>query len=96
MSYLRYLCLLAYSGVQHILTIWLLWQVSCGRQELLARHWHLDSPLVFGGIHVALIFLFSMLCFLFCLSSSCVLCTLCCQFLWIVHSWLPFRFSLTF
>ena len=25
----------------------------------------------------------------FCLSSSCVLCTKCCQFLWIVHSWLP-------
>jgi hypothetical protein len=26
-----------------------------------------------------------MVCFLFCLSSSCVLCTQCCQFLWIVH-----------
>jgi hypothetical protein len=25
-----------------------------------------------------------------------VLCTLCCQFLWIVHYWLPLRFSLTF
>jgi hypothetical protein len=25
-----------------------------------------------------------------------VLCTLCCQFLWIVHSWLSLRFSLTF
>jgi hypothetical protein len=32
---------------------------------------------------------------LFCLSLSCVLCTQCCQFLWIVHSWLPLRFSLT-
>ena len=30
-----------------------------------------------------------MLCFLFCLSSSCVLCVQCCQCLWIVHSWLP-------
>ena len=25
-----------------------------------------------------------------------VLCTLCCQFLWIVHLWLPLRYSLTF
>jgi hypothetical protein len=31
-----------------------------------------------------------------CLSSSGDLCTQCCQFLWIVHSWLPLRFSLTF
>ena len=28
--------------------------------------------------------------------SSRVLCTQCCQFLWIVHFWLPLRFSLTF
>ena len=27
---------------------------------------------------------------------SCVLCAPCCQCLWIVHSWLPHRFSLTF
>ena len=27
-----------------------------------------------------------------CLSSSCVLCNTCCQFLWVVHSWLPLRF----
>jgi hypothetical protein len=27
---------------------------------------------------------------------SCVLCTICCQFLWIHHTWLPLRFSLTF
>ena len=33
---------------------------------------------------------------LFCLSLLCVLCTLCCQLLWIVHSWCPLRFSLTF
>ena len=31
----------------------------------------------------------------FCLFSI-VLCTLCCQFLWIVHFWLPLRYSLTF
>jgi hypothetical protein len=34
----------------------------------------------------------SWLCVVLC--SSCVLCTQCCQFLWIVHSWLPLRFSL--
>jgi hypothetical protein len=27
---------------------------------------------------------------------SCVLCTLCCQFLWIVYCWLPLLYSLTF
>jgi hypothetical protein len=27
---------------------------------------------------------------------SCVLCDQCCQCLWIVHSWLPLQFSLTF
>jgi hypothetical protein len=25
-----------------------------------------------------------------------VLCALCCEFLWIVHFWLPLRYSLTF
>jgi len=50
MSYLRYMCLFANSGVHHIL--------CC-------------------------VFFF-------------VVCTLCCQFLWIVHFWLPIRYSLTF
>jgi hypothetical protein len=36
----------------------------------------------------------TMLCIL--LSSSCVLCAQWCQCLWIVHSWLHLRFSLTF
>jgi hypothetical protein len=31
-----------------------------------------------------------------CLSSFCVLCTISCQFLWIIHSWLLFRVSRTF
>ena len=30
------------------------------------------------------------------INFSCVLCTLCCRFLWIVHFWLPLRYSLTF
>ena len=50
---LRYLCLLAQSGVQHIL------------------------------------------CCVFVLFFL-VLCTLCCQFLWIVHFWLPLLYSQTF
>ena len=33
---------------------------------------------------------------LLCLSSFCTRCVLCCQWLWIVHSWLSLRFSLTF
>ena len=53
MSYLRYLCLLVYSGVQHIL--------SC--------------------VFVSFFF---------------VLCTLNCQFLWIVQFGLPLRYSQTF
>ena len=53
MSCLRYLCLFANSGVQHIL------------------------------------------CCVFVLFVS-VLCTLYCQFLWIVHLWLPLRYSLAF
>ena len=72
----------------------------------------MGSPLVFGGICVAHLFSFlccvfggirvahhfSFLCcvFLFCLSLSCVLWIQCRQCLWIVHSWLPLRFSLTF
>ena len=55
------------------------------------------SPLQkLGRVRVAHWFSFYVLCFLFCLSSSCVLCTQCCRFLWIVHSWLPLRFSLAF
>jgi hypothetical protein len=53
-------------------------------------------PVVCRGVHV-LFTLFVFVCVLwcpthivlyslFCLSSSCVLCTQCCQFIWIVHS----------
>ena len=54
---------------------------------------------VFWWCHVLLIF--SVFCdvlsclFAFCLSSSYVLCAHCCQCLWIVHSRLLLRFSLT-
>jgi hypothetical protein len=70
MSYLHYLCLFAYSGVQHIL--------CCVMCCVILR-------LVYPMLPVSL-----------CFSSSCVpyvasvsvffyvLCTVCCQFLWIV------------
>ena len=78
------------------------------KQELFTLHEHLSSPYVFGGDHVNHLF-FSFL-FLYSLSSSClvysmlpvsldclrrVLCTQCCQCLWIVHSWLRLWFSVT-
>ena len=34
----------------------------CKKKELLTLHKHLDSPLVFGGVHVAQLFCFSVLC----------------------------------
>ena len=49
-----------------------------------------------SNIKLLLIFSVSVLCFLFCLSSSCDLCAQCCQYIWVVHSGLPLRFSLTF
>ena len=68
------------------------------RQEPLKLLWPLGSPPIFGGVRVA--HRFSFLCFV-CLrhvscvpnvasisglSLSCVLCTQCRQYLWIVHS----------
>ena len=55
----------------------------------IATHW-MD---ICSSFTVAHFVLFSMLgmCMVFVLSSSCVLCTQCCQFLWIVHSWLHFK-----
>jgi hypothetical protein len=98
MFYLCYFCLLVYSGIKHVLTIWVTWRVSYKRQKLLTLREQLGSTPVFGGVRVA--HHFNLLCgflfFLLCLSSSCVLCAHCCQCLWNVHFWLPLRFSLTF
>jgi hypothetical protein len=41
-------------------------------------------------------YLLIVLCRGVCFSSSCVLCSQCCQFLWIVNSYLSLRFSLAF
>ena len=64
--------------------------VSFKKQELLIVLERMSSYLVFGGVSVALLFSF-LSCVLF-LSPSCVLCTQYCQFVWIVHYWLPTRF----
>ena len=60
-------------------------------------HYRLYLQLFVGGlIYIIWVCLRIMVCSLFCLSSSCVLCSLCCQFLWIVHFALPLLYSLTF
>jgi hypothetical protein len=48
------------------------------------------------GVRVAHLFSFLCCVFVFCLSSSFVMFTQCYQRLWIFHSWLPLRLSLTF
>jgi hypothetical protein len=55
--------------------------------------WHVLISTLF--IHIAIGFMIRKH-FVFCLSSSCVLCAICFQYLWIAHSWLPLRVSLTF
>jgi hypothetical protein len=44
-----------------------------------------------GSVLLILLDFFVVLCFWVCLSSSCVLCTHCCQCLWMVYSWFSFR-----
>ena len=43
-SYLCYLCLLAYTGIQHVSFIWVTWRVFYKRQELFTLREHLGSP----------------------------------------------------
>jgi hypothetical protein len=74
------------------------WWVSNKRQE---RNWSSFRGTwvqlyFFGGIVLLIFLVFCVvLCFIL-LISSCVLCSQCCKFLWIIHSWLPLRFSPTF
>ena len=59
--------------------------VSYRRQELLAHRGRLGStPALVGS--VLLIYLVFCVVLLYCLSSSCVFCALCCKFLLVVHS----------
>ena len=67
-----------------IMFIWVTWLVLYKIQELFTLHEHLGSPVVFVGVRVVNLFSFMCWVFLFCSSSSCVLCTQCCHCLWIV------------
>ena len=62
--------------------------------------WMIWLLVLMVGVYVAHRFSFlCCMCFIlcwFCLSSSCFLCTQYCQFLWIVYSWFPHRFPITF
>jgi len=86
MSCLCYLCLLTYSGVQHILCFWFVFL-------------RLVYPMLPVSLNACLIYIFlylfafsgvqHILCCIFVLFVF-VLCTLQCQFLWIVHFYCPF------
>jgi len=89
MSYLRYLCLLAYSGVQHILCC----VFVCLRLGYTMLPVSLDCPyLIAPSSWTHYVASFSGLSIFDC---PFVLDTLCCQFLWIVHIWLPIRLGYT-
>ena len=110
MSYLRYLCFLAHSGVQHILCLFslcftsfcvpyvasfaglsifdcpfgILWRLFVLYLVYPMLPVPLDCPFMIAPSVFSNVYL------------SCIFCTLCCQFLWIVHFWLLLRYSLTF
>ena len=99
MFYLFYLYSFTYAGVQYELHI--TWyschltvtrRVPLGEQELLTLPEHLGF--LVGPCCSSLGS--SVLCGLFCLSSSCVLCSQCCKILWMFHSGFLLRFSLAF
>jgi len=104
MSYLRYLYLPVNSGVQHklcfVLFVFVLCTLCCQFLCIVLCFCFVCLRLVYPMLPVSLY----CVVFLFCLSLSCVpyvlfvfvLCTLCCQFLWIFHFWFPLQFSLTF
>ena len=74
------------------LYIWVTRWVSYKKQEVLALRVHLNSPKVFDGVRVANTFSF----------LSCIFCSVFLRLvysmlpIWIVHSWLPLRFCVTF
>ena len=56
-----------------------------------------DFPFARSWVHLQCVVrsvLLIILCFLLCLSSSCVICIQCCPFLWIVNSWCGWQFNL--
>lgn len=75
MSYIRFLCLFAYSGVRHILTIGVAWLVSYKRYEFLGLCGRLGSlPVLFGFVLLVVFVVCVMI--LFCLPSFFVSTTL--------------------
>ena len=90
---LCYFCLFAHSGVQHMLTIRVTLQVSYKRQQLLVLRGHLCSSLFWWGPCCPYFLVFCLVFYI--VLYVFVLCTQCCQCLWIVHSRLPLRISLT-
>ena len=109
MSYLRYLCLLAYSGVQHILCCvfvclrlgYTMLPVSLDCLYLIAPSSWTHYVASFSGLSIfdcPFVWIHYVASFSGMSIFDCpfVLDTLCCQFLWIVHIWLPLRrYSLT-
>jgi len=63
--------------------------VVCRREDVLFTLFYVCLRIVVSHTYCVVFFL----SFFVCLSSSCVLCTQSCQFLFIIHSWLPLRFS---
>jgi len=82
MSYLHYLCLLPHSGIRHILCC--VFALFFFRLVYPMLPVSLDCPFWIAPSVFYNVYL------------SCVLCTLCCQFLWIVYFWLPLQYSITF
>ena len=100
-------CVITYSdvqdfGISNVFTFW----VPCCDVHIKTILSSSLPPVVSTRTHVLFTFIGVCLCivvsntycvvFFVCLflSTSCVLYTQCCQVLWIVHSWFPFRFSL--
>jgi hypothetical protein len=90
-----FLCLFAYCGFQSLLTMRVTWRCLIRSRNCLPFAGAFVHPRLWWG-PCSSSFLFSVWYFLFGLSSSGVLCTQCCQFLWIVHFICTLRVSLTF
>jgi hypothetical protein len=66
--FMLFVFVFVYSGAQYVSTIWVSWQVSYKRQELLTIREHLHSPPVLGG---------SVFIIFFCVLFFFVMCVMC-------------------
>ena len=71
MSYFNYVCLLAHSGFQHILTMWVTWWLSYRSRTLLAIRGWLRSPPGFYG-RLSFWFPVTLFCFVCLRPVSCL------------------------